>query len=330
MKSLLRDFRVELSQTVLNILWSAWSQVGVMGGATPAQARIVDPEPLLLLTWSCARQDARAFDEVLDWLVQNGRWVNVVRLTTLLEEDEVCPAPLVGAVSAFMAGRDKTLKWRNLAQRCRPKSHGTLEPLFQRQGKSLAPAKGEVDETFSVYGWLRSPIRLRGQSQRIPAWTPASLVLKCRAFFGVNIRADVFACLVAHGPATASSLARELGYSQRRVQETLMEMQLGGLFQTRFDGNRREYSIESSKGWQLLFEAAPERAAWFDWRAFGRAVATVWKVASTMKEEGLTDYLFKSEMARALAAARGDFLAAGLALSGRPVTEEFLQKLRRL
>src|SRR5207247_10426457 len=117
-------------------------------------------------------------------------------------------------------------------------------------------------------------IRLQGQSQRGPAWTPASLVLKCRAFFGVNIRADVFARLVARGPATASGLARELGYSQRRVQETLMEMQLGGLFQTRFDGNRKEYSIESSNGWQLLFEATPERAPWFDWRALGRAVAT--------------------------------------------------------
>src|SRR5206468_12602027 len=116
MKSLLRDFRIELSQTVLNILWSAWSQVGVMGGAAPAQPRIVDPEPLLLLTWSCARQDARVFDEVLDWLVQNGRWVNVLRLTTLLEEDAVCPTPLVGAVAAFMAGRDKPLERRKLAR----------------------------------------------------------------------------------------------------------------------------------------------------------------------------------------------------------------------
>ena len=330
MKNLLKDFKAELSQSVLNILWSAWSQVGVMGGAASAQPRIVDPEPLLLLTWSCARQDARTFDEVLDWLVQNGRWVNVVRLTTLLAEDEVCSPALVGAEAAFMAARDKTLKWRNLAQRCRPKSRVRPEPLFQRQGKSLSPTKGEVDETFSDYGWLRSSIMLRGQSQRVPAWTPASLVLKCRAFFGVNIRADVFACLVARGPATASGLARELGYSQRRVQETLVEMQLGGLFQTRSDSNRKEYSIESSKGWQLLFEAKPERAAWFDWRAFGRAVSTIWNASCAMKEEGLTAYLFESEMAKALAAAREDFTAAGLALSGRPSPEEFLEKLKRL
>jgi hypothetical protein len=330
MKNLLRNFRSELSQTVLNILWSAWSQVGVMGGAAPARARIVDPEPLLLLTWSCARQDSRTFDEVLDWLVQNGRWINVVRLTTLLEKDKTCPPALVGAVAAFMARRDKTIKWRNLAQRCRPISRVTAEPLFQRQGKALAPARGEVDKTFSHYGWLRSPIVLRGQSQPLPAWKPASLVLKCRAFFGVNTRADVFACLVARGPETASGLARELGYSQRRVHETLMEMQLAGLFQTRFDGNRREYSIEPAKGWQLLFEARTELAEWFDWRAFGRAVAAVWKTASTMKEEGLTEYLLESEMAKALEVARGDFTACGLALSRRPTTEELLAKLNPL
>src|SRR6266511_3863293 len=40
------------------------------------------------------RQDARVFDEVLDWLVRNGRWINVMRLSTLLEEDQVCPQQL--------------------------------------------------------------------------------------------------------------------------------------------------------------------------------------------------------------------------------------------
>jgi len=105
MRSSLRDFRTDLSQTVLNCLWSAWSQVGVMGGSAPSQPRVVDPEPLLLLTWECARQDARAFDEVLDWLVQNGRWINVGRLTTLLEEDQVCVPTIAGAVAAFMAER---------------------------------------------------------------------------------------------------------------------------------------------------------------------------------------------------------------------------------
>jgi hypothetical protein len=78
MQNLLKKFRADLSKVVLDAIWTAWSQVGVMGHDKGGAARIVDPEPLLLLTWECARQDARVFDEVLDWLVRNGRWVNVV------------------------------------------------------------------------------------------------------------------------------------------------------------------------------------------------------------------------------------------------------------
>lgn len=330
MNSSLKSFRTELSQTVLNFLWSAWSQVGVMGGSVPSPARIVDPEPLLLLTWECARQDARAFDEVLDWLGQNGRWINVVRLTSLLAEDQICSPTIAGAVAAFMAERDKTPKWRKLAERCQPKSKVVPSALFQRRDQPLLPTKGQTEEIFSRYGWLRSRIRLRGQSQRLPAWTPASLVLKCRALFGVNIRADVFAYLIGRGPATASGLARELGYSQRRVLDTLEDIQLAGQCQTRLDGNRKEFSIESGKGWQLLFEATVERASWFNWRAYGRAIAIVWKQAFAMNEHGLTAYLFESEMAKVLTSACHDFTAAGLALSSRPTTGEFLRKLKRI
>ena len=109
-----------------------------------------------------------------------------------------------------------------------------------------------------------------------------------------------------------------------------MEMQLAELFQTRFDGNRKEYSLDATKGWQLLFEATAERAIWFNWRAFGRAVSVVWKKAFSMKEEDLTEYIFESEIGMALAEAQSDFTAAGLSLSLRPSSSELVEKLKRL
>lgn len=330
MKNLLKNFRAALTEAVLDVIWGAWSQVGVMGHGQPGEGLIVDPEPLLLLTWECAREDSRVFDEVLDWLVRNGRWVNVVRLTTLLEEDQTCSANLAGAVAAFMMQHNKGPKWRKLAEHCQPDSKETLTPLFHRQGKPLNPVGDQRDEIFVRYGWARSPVFLRGQSQPMPAWTPTSLVLKCRAFFGVNIRADVFAWLVAHGQGTASGLARELGYSQRRVQDTLMEMQLAELFQIRFDGNRKEYSLDASKGWQLLFEATSKRAAWFNWRAFGRGISIVWKKAFTMKEQDLTADLFESEMGKTLIESQPDLTAAGVPLSTRPSASELVEKLKRI
>jgi DNA-binding transcriptional ArsR family regulator len=330
MKNWLKRYREDLAQAVLDVIWEAWSQVGVMGDTkVSATGRIVDPEPLLLLTWQCARQDPRIFDEVLDWLVRNGRWINVVRLSTLLKDDCICEPSVVGAVAAFMMQHDKGPKWRQVAERHRPAALSVPTPLFQRHGKPLAPLADERDETFAQYGWARSPVNLRGQSQPMPAWTPTSLVLKSRAFFGVNIRADVFAWLVAHGQGTASGLARELGYSQRRVSDTLTEMQYAELFQTRFDGYRKEYSLNANKGWQLLFEATTERASWFNWRAFGRAMSVVWRKAFDLKED-VTEYIFEAEMTKALTEAQGDFTAAGLALSTRPGSSELLEKLNKL
>ncbi len=331
MRNLLKKYRDDLSQAVLDVIWQAWSQVGVMGNqAASAGGRIVDPEPLLLLTWECARQDARVFDEVLDWLVRNGRWINVVRLSTLLNEDQVCSPSLAGAVAGFMMQYDKGPKWRLLSARNLPEATDSVPaPLFQRHGKPLPPLPEQRDPIFARHGWARSRVSLRGQSQTIPVWTPSSLVLKCRAFFGVNIRADVFAWLVAHGRGTASGLARELGYSQRRVADTLMEMQYAELLQARSDGYRKEFWLDPDKGWRLLFEATAERAEWFNWRAFGRAVSVVWKTLFGMNDD-VTEYIFESEMMKALGEAHGDFTAAGLSLTTRASSSELLEKLKRL
>jgi hypothetical protein len=88
--------------------------------------------------------------------------------------------------------------------------------------------------------------------------------------------------------------------------------------------------MDPRKGWQLLFEGTPERALWFNWRAYGRAVSTIWRTAFSLKEEGLTPYLFESEMAKTLHAALSDCTAFGLTLSNRPTTTELLEKLKRL
>ncbi|MFZ4695896.1 MAG: hypothetical protein ACOYMV_12295 [Verrucomicrobiia bacterium] len=329
MKNLLNKFRTELSQTVLDFLWAAWSQVGVMGGAAPSIPCIVDPEPMLLQTWACARQDPRVFDEALDWLVQNGRWINVGRLTTLMKEDQVCPPSLVGAMAAFMSQHDKTPKWKTLAHRCQPKKDTVAQPLFLRQGKPLSSKGDERDETFFGYGWLRSPVRPRNQSQPLPSWTPAGLLLKSRAFFGVSIRADVYAYLMVNGPCTASRLAREMGYSQRRVQDALVDMQMGNAFQIRQDGNRKEYFIPAQKGWHLLFEVPPKTIRWFNWRAFGCGISKILKATQDMKVEGLSSYIFASEFSKWMEEARGDFASAGIVLPVRMESRQLDGILRK-
>ena len=51
---------------------------------------IIDPEALLLFTCTLGRHEPRLFDEVLDWLQENGRFINILRLKRILGTGEIC------------------------------------------------------------------------------------------------------------------------------------------------------------------------------------------------------------------------------------------------
>ena len=251
MSESLNKFKEKLSELVLNFVLEQWAAVGVMATRSPEQGRVIDPEPLLLLTLEVARHDPRTFDEVLDWLITNGRWINVARLSALSDADRICAPEVLGAVAATLsehdktpkwrnlAGRlkplhDKTPKWRNLAARLKPLPDKSAEALFRKNGQPLFLAGSEPDAIFKSYGLLRTPVVTRGLSSPVlssPAsdWNTANFMFKARALFGVSIRADVFSFIVLHGASNPTRIARELGYSQRRVQDALLDMTSAGV-----------------------------------------------------------------------------------------------------
>jgi hypothetical protein len=322
MKILLAKLRKSFDQKILGGVWAAWGQVGVAGKAPRPWKEIVDLEPLLLLTWQFSRGDPRVFDEVLDWLTVNGRWINVTRLATLTREDGVCDRRIVGAVAAYLARSDATLKWKRLAEACCPAAGDKPEALFLFEGRAPAPSNAPKDAIFQRYGLIRAPVDLRHQSQPAVFSSPAALFFKCRALFGLSIRADLIAALAARGPVTGSRLARELGYSQRRVQDALVEMHAAGFLNVRSDANRKEYFLDERAGWGTFLGGTFPR--WFDWRAFGRACARIRKGMGSLKEEGLTPYLLDAEVSRFFQEAREDLAIAGVHLPKHGTAEEII------
>jgi len=314
MNELLDKFRQELSEAVLTFIWQQWSSIGVMAAGGADRSRVIDPEPLLLLTLELARQDPRMFDEVVDWLIVNGKWINVVRLSTLLKEDKLCSPEVLGAVAATLAEHDRTPKWRGLAKHLKPGVGKEAESLFEKNGKPLFLSGSEPDNIFHSYGLLRQPLQTRGLSSPVlrsntPLWTSTNFMFKARALFGVNIRADVFSFLVLQGASNPTRVARELGYSQRRVQDALADMAAADVFKVRTDGKAREYSVDSES--TLRFLGVTENdISWFDWRALSRALVTVWRRAFAIREEGLTPYILESERQRILGEVKNDLLSA--------------------
>lgn len=87
MKTSLKQFRDSYLETLLRFLWREWTVLGVAGQDKAALGHVVDPETLLLFTCCLGRYDQRLFDEVLDWLVRNGRFINIQRLKNILRQE---------------------------------------------------------------------------------------------------------------------------------------------------------------------------------------------------------------------------------------------------
>jgi predicted NACHT family NTPase len=299
---------------MLNFIFEQWAAVGVMAPRAPEQARVIDPEPLLLLTLEVARHDPRTFDEVLDWLITNGRWINVARLSALADADRICAPEVLGAVAATLSRHDKTPKWRNLAARLKPLSDKPPDALFLKNGQPLFLPGSEPDAIFKSYGLLRTPVETRGLSSpvlpsRQSEWSSANFMFKARALFGVSIRADVFTFVVLQGASNPTRIARELGYSQRRVQDALLDMTSAGVFQVRKVGNAKEYFADSERILRFL-GALDGGICWFDWRTQARALSIVWRRAFAMREENLTAHILESEQEKILREVENDLLRA--------------------
>jgi hypothetical protein len=309
MKESLTQFRTELRETVLTFLWSQWSRIGVMATISGG-SRVVDPEPLLLLTLECAREDPRVFDEVLDWLFTNGKWINLVRLTSLAKTDAIGLPKVLGAVAATLAQRDRTPKWKALAARYR--SDAAPEVLFRRLGEPLPLHGYEIDPIWQKYGLLRPIVQTRGLSaSALPSagtlGSSANFIFKARALFGVNIRADVFAYLALRGEANPSCIARDLGYSQRRVQDALVEMAApSDMMKVRSAGKTREYFV--APDFKRLL-GLPHDASWPDWRALARGITTIWRKVFALREDSVTPYLLDAEARKLIRQVKDELLA---------------------
>lgn len=125
----LHEFRSRYLDTLLDFLWREWTALGVSGRDRTGVAHVIDPEALLLFTCSIGRYDPRLFDEVMDWLLLNGRYINVQRLRTILRKEGFRGGPVLAAVADWLTQRSNPAKWRLLASRSEGAEEDSEEPL---------------------------------------------------------------------------------------------------------------------------------------------------------------------------------------------------------
>ena len=289
------EFRTSILDHLLGLLWRQWSTLGVPGQTTMVEQRVIDPESLLLLSMTIGRYDARLFDEILDWLVVNGAFLNVQRLRNLMKRFDFQSQAQLSAISGLLMKKSNDpLKWKRLAA---PRSPRNPEPLFfLKSGKPL-PIPDEKAPEFIAYGLLRGPIKFRGHAQPFPTKGMPSLLLRLRALLGVNARCELLCLLAATEEIHPSDVARQTGYSPRTVQNTLAEMARSGVVQVR-SGNREKWYCLQSDALDHLLKPEGSPTPWINWAPLFRAFEMLWIGAIDPKRQNLDPLTQASEWRR--------------------------------
>jgi hypothetical protein len=295
MSTSLTEFKAFVLDQLLDLLWRLWSALGVAGSSASEKHRVIDPEPLLLLSLTICRYDARLFDEILDWLLGNGAFLNVQRLKNLENQFDFQGKAQLSAISEFMGKKSNyALKWKRLSA-----THfiEKLEPLFFTKEGWPLPLSDDAAPEFRAHGLLRGRIKLRGYSQLFPSQGMPSLLLRLRALLGVNARCELLCLLGAMNEIHPSDIARQTGYFPRTVQKALVEMTYSGVVRVRSTNREKRYWLQPGV-FDSLLRPEGEPTPWRNWSPLFRALEILWLGLIDPKWQDLDLLLLASELRR--------------------------------
>ena len=269
----LKEFNSNLRKRLLLFLWRQWTLLGLASSSVESgDGWIIDPEALLLLSATVARWDPRLFDEVMDWMNVNANFINLPRLKSLLRRFEFSSERSISAMASIVCRHNKRLNWRISSF----DSNDTQEPLFHRGTGALPTGYGKEDQAFQEYGYIRGRVELRGMSSRFNPVLPESALLRLRALVGITARAEIIAYLCTHESAHPRHIAIETGYSQKNVQDTLVDMAASNVVQVgRMQGRKKNYFI-LSRDKQTLLHDPQHPPRWITWPPLLRALEIMW------------------------------------------------------
>jgi len=300
------NFRLFFLENVLDFLWRQWSCLGVAGGARQEDAWIIDLEALLIFSLRMSRFEPRLFDEILDWLVINGKFIDIQRLRALLRDKDDKTQRLISAVACLVSHEAKTYqrKWQPLSLFKKGDSNVKDEVLFiTKEGQPYPkPKAGSI--IFHDYGFLREELLLRKMSRQVSVNTPSNIRFLLRSLFGIGSRPECVLYLLTHEAGHPAEAAEAIGISVRGTQDALIELAESGLVLTRIKGKRKiEYWLSQKKWWEFL-RSQPfndmSLPVWVNWIAVFNALSGVWDVLEQIEATGTSDYMKSSKLHEAM------------------------------
>lgn len=287
------EYKAAFLDAVLGLLWRQWSGLGVAAQVPAADdARVLDPEALLIASSVFCRYDQRLFDLAASWLVKYGLLVNPTRLKALVRKMHWGDGASLAYLAALRAqSGDK--RWQRPAEQEASGATG-LRPMFLHAGGESPVYCRQRDELAARYGLLRSPFEYRDKLSRALPDSAATLLLRMRGMYGVSARADVIMHLL-HAPATIQQLSDLSGFARSSVKEVLQELEAGNAVYA-VERSRRNTAYALAHGAALRGLFGCESSRLVPWGEVFACLGRLWDLISNPLMERVSADTFRGEL----------------------------------
>ncbi|MFH1415983.1 MAG: hypothetical protein ABIH89_07870 [Elusimicrobiota bacterium] len=309
MEKSLKEFKEYYLERMLKLLWNQWSALGVAGYGAGRAGHVMDPEALLLLTVSIGRYDPRLFDELMDWLALNSYVFNTQRLKAVCRKERFAGINVVGAVTGYLSAKQNIRKFNRLVME-RRKPFKT-EDLFYSTSSGKIGHFGNTDPVFMEHGFRRGKVELSGNSREIPLHGSAGLLCRLRSFLGVTARCEIILYLLTHEHGHPSRIAAETCYSQKTVQDTLVEMSKSGSVYVRPEGREKYYWLKQEK-WLDFLSEKKMTVKWINWPALFGSLEEIWFALNNKELVEQSQEVQSSELRALMKSLKNKFEKSGL------------------
>jgi hypothetical protein len=206
----------QIREAILDLLWSAWAELGVAGIQRKHRGLASDPDPLIVFTPALATDDPRLLEQVAGWCERHGAFVAKTRLDGLQRR---APHDVGSAFTAF------------------------AEPLG-----------GAAADWGQVKGRGIQPHAVRATTP--PLERPAMARLRMRALAGTGARADVLCELLgAQNTWTTATELERLGYARRSIARVLADLTAARLTSERSGKGAASFRLRDPQALAGLIEA---------------------------------------------------------------------------
>ncbi len=282
---------------ILAFVWRQWAQLGLSASRTRRDRWCQDPEALLVFSLEIARQEPRMFDEILDWLCENGHEMMTHRLKNIIDRDPETPRHVIDAALE----KTKTVKGARGSEK--PAASEPLFAMFDLANEGSEP----FDPVFSAHGLTRPIFSPSGKSRPIRLQAPVAFAFKLRAVFGASTRSEALRYLLLRQghQAGTSEVAEAALLSRYGLQQALGELSQAGLVSKGSKG-RKDWIwwMEDVSPLEWLYPADGTIPEWIGWPAVYQGLIRLWRWLHAPERQGESPYIQASGARAVMADAR--------------------------